>query len=334
MLALPGAVLRYVCNGDHKSFAVHHLTTCTIGRSTVNSIVFQDNMLSREHAMIRCSATGACELVDLGSSNGTRVNDQLVTGPVGLKNGDVIQLGQHLLTFTQDELPVHLVADARSAMSVGDNATKPLITALSINIRGYAQLLHILGEDTVGRLLADVGTIGSEILTKRQCLRCRPDGTAIHAIWAHSHNRLDALDLLNIFDAVAEIKNALRPLQKRYHLLRPLGFGCGLTSGHAALTDIGEGVATDYPALCDVVQRAYRLELATHRTGCDMLMSQSGLEYLSPQIPAEGLPDICSVSSKDFPEPEPAYAMRFDQLGTLSARVARSVRDSDRQTLS
>jgi adenylate cyclase len=325
MLILAGAALRYECNGERKSYPINHLMICTIGRNNVNSIALQDNMLSREHAMIRCSATGVCELTDLGSSNGTRLNDVLLADPVRLKNGDVIQVGQHLLMFEQDELPVHLMADENDAIPVTTDSSNSLITALSINIRGYAQLLQILGEETVAALLADVAAIAAAILTKRKSVRFRHEGTATHAIWAHQYDRVDGRDLLNIFDAIAEIQNGLRPLQKKYHLLRPLGFGCGLASGPALLANISDGGPAEYPPLCNVVERAYRLELATHRTGCDVLMSQSGLELLSPQLPRAGLPDLCTVSSKDFADAEPAHALRFEQLGALSAQVARGV---------
>lgn len=329
MLVLPGAVLRYECNGERKSFPIQHLMNCTIGRSNVNSIVLQDNMLSREHAIVRCSATGACELIDLGSSNGTRVNDAVISGPVQLLSGDVIQVGHQLLTFEQTDRSAHLTVEHHDEGGVPVNLENSLVTAISINVRGYAQLLQILGDDAVTRLLADVSAVACEALTKRKSVQCRHEGTATQAIWTRAQDRLDPRDYLNIFDAIAEIQHGLRLLQKHYHLLRPLSFGCGLTSGVVPTEDFANASVARGSALCEVVERAHRLELETHRTGCDVLISQSGLELFSPRLSAEGLPDLCIVSSKGFAESEPAYALRFDQLGTLSAQIARSLGQAD-----
>ncbi len=329
MIVLPGAVLRYECNGERKSFPIHHLMNCTIGRSNANSIVLQDNMLSREHATIRCSATGACELSDLGSSNGTRVNDAVISGSIQLVSGDVIQVGHQVLTFQQTDRSEHLIVDHEGSVDIPTSLENSLITALSINIRGHEQLLKILGEDAVTRLLVDVSAVACDVLTRRKSVRCRHEGTSTQAIWAHAEDRLEGRDLLNIFSSIAEIKDGLRPLQKRFHLLGPLGFGCGLTSGRATVGHAADADATDYSALCNVVERAHRLELATRRIGCDVLISQSCLDLASPPLPADQLPDACVVSSKDFCETEPAYSLRFDQLGMLSAHVAHGVSQTE-----
>lgn len=88
------------------------------------------------------------------------------------------------------------------------------------------------------------------------------------------------------------------------------------------LANIAEAAETDFASLCSVVQQAYQLEIATHATGCDMLMSESGLILLSSQLETDYLPALCSISAKDMPQILRAYALRFDQLGGLSAAIA------------
>src|SRR5262245_36288509 len=71
----------------------------TIGRSKDNDIFLPDRWLSRRHAEILQVAEGFY-VVDLGSKNGTLVNDQRIRERLRLRAGDVITLGEHALTFS------------------------------------------------------------------------------------------------------------------------------------------------------------------------------------------------------------------------------------------
>ena len=71
--------------------------TCTIGRSSRADVVLADPMLSREHARIRRD-NGAWVVEDLHSRNGTRLNGELLAGPRTLGLGDMIALGNCILT--------------------------------------------------------------------------------------------------------------------------------------------------------------------------------------------------------------------------------------------
>lgn len=320
-LPMASANLRYHSAGEDHYFPIQRVSVCTIGRSSTNNISLDDRLLSRDHAMIRCSSSGVCEIGDLGSSNGTNVNGALISATVMLKDGDVIQVGQHVMTFIQNSQTAGLVIDADDR-AVDVFPPNSLITALSLNIRGYANLTQILGAEQLGLLMADIAAIAGDVFTRRHGWKHQHDGSAVHAVWAHHDDWLSARDLLNIFDAIAEILLGVRPLQKRYHLLRPIAFGCGVSTGHAMLANVAEADETDFDALCSVVHQAHQLEIATHATGCDMLMSESGLTLLSPQLESEYLPALCSVSAKDVPEMMCAYALQFDQLGGLSAAIA------------
>lgn len=75
--------------------------TLSIGRASQNAswdVRLNDRTISRPHARIE-KKSGAFVLVDLGSANGTTLNDLFVIEPVILNEGDVIGLGATRLAF-------------------------------------------------------------------------------------------------------------------------------------------------------------------------------------------------------------------------------------------
>lgn len=73
-------------------------TVITLGRLPDCHVVLADPNASRRHAEVRPSGKGWV-VVDLGSTNGTRVNGLLVVGDRLLANGDVITIGATSVRF-------------------------------------------------------------------------------------------------------------------------------------------------------------------------------------------------------------------------------------------
>src|SRR5512145_2382908 len=65
----------------------------TLGRDITNDITINDPEVSRHHMRLTRGA-GGFTLEDLGSTNGTFVNGQRLTGAKPLNNGDMIGLGE------------------------------------------------------------------------------------------------------------------------------------------------------------------------------------------------------------------------------------------------
>jgi predicted component of type VI protein secretion system len=68
----------------------------TIGRESSNALAINDAEISRKHSRLTFQG-GKYVLEDLGSTNGTFVNGQRLAGPVVLKPGDVVSLGEHIV---------------------------------------------------------------------------------------------------------------------------------------------------------------------------------------------------------------------------------------------
>ncbi len=84
--------LRYIEPHEHKGERVEVSPAIVIGRSPECDISLADTYLSSRHARL-ASDDGDLTLEDLGSTNGTYVNQELVRGRVLLERGDIVQVG-------------------------------------------------------------------------------------------------------------------------------------------------------------------------------------------------------------------------------------------------
>ncbi len=71
----------------------------TIGRAPTNSIVLDSTFVSTEHTRV-VYRDRSLWVEDLGSRNGTTVNQQAVSKPVAVRPGDVLQVGDVRFKFT------------------------------------------------------------------------------------------------------------------------------------------------------------------------------------------------------------------------------------------
>lgn len=70
-----------------------------IGRGKDCTLAIKDKKASRKHAQITKLSPGQYKVTDLGSANGTLVNDHKISEQI-LKSGDIIQIGVHKIVFS------------------------------------------------------------------------------------------------------------------------------------------------------------------------------------------------------------------------------------------
>ncbi len=98
--------------------------TVTMGREPSCTLVIPDRQVSRFHARLIAMSDGVM-LEDMGSKNGTYLNNALINGAVMLQDGDVVRIAlvQELMFLSSDatvplDMPIQrsgrLVMDARS----------------------------------------------------------------------------------------------------------------------------------------------------------------------------------------------------------------------------
>jgi predicted component of type VI protein secretion system len=102
--------------------------TTTIGRSLSNEITIDDTRISRHHVQIKRLPDGAV-IEDLGSTNKTWVNDELLTSARFLQSGDIIQLADavtfRFIVETYAPPPMAAPIEPEEAMAAYEEAAEP-----------------------------------------------------------------------------------------------------------------------------------------------------------------------------------------------------------------
>src|SRR5258706_4437862 len=84
---------------DKREFVLIEGATASVGRASTNDISIPERHVSRQHAVI-AFRDGIFTIADLGSANGTFVNDRRLTDPFPLAHGDIIRLYVPVLMFS------------------------------------------------------------------------------------------------------------------------------------------------------------------------------------------------------------------------------------------
>ncbi len=95
--------------------------TTSIGRQVGNDLLLDDQRISRRHVKIECSDE-ACHITDLGSSNGTTVDEERLhpNVPVQLKPGSVVRIGSFELVLRSVPAPEPDAVQAAVAAAAAD----------------------------------------------------------------------------------------------------------------------------------------------------------------------------------------------------------------------
>src|SRR5258706_988909 len=114
-------------SSEKREFVLAEGATASIGRSPSNDISIPERHVSRQHAVINFR-DGVFMISDLGSANGTFVNDRRLTEPFPLAHGDVIRLYVPVMNFsaivTEEEQEVARKTGTMIVAAVGQGQAK------------------------------------------------------------------------------------------------------------------------------------------------------------------------------------------------------------------
>jgi pSer/pThr/pTyr-binding forkhead associated (FHA) protein len=163
--------------GASHEFVLIEGASASIGRSPDNDICIPERHVSRGHAVINFR-NGVFTITDLGSANGTFVNDRKISSPYVLAHGDVIRLYVPVLHFSAivSEEEVDRAFKTNTAIFPAKGLGRPRLLVTHGPQEGAE---FILTQDTVtiGRATADATweiTLNDRAVSRPHCrLHCR-----------------------------------------------------------------------------------------------------------------------------------------------------------------
>ena len=285
-----------------------------VGRSRSNDIVLDNEMVSRNHAMIQRTGDEFL-LIDLGSRNGAYLNGRRVSVPVCLRDQDKIVFGEKEFIFSHPEGESKIVQQVDHTMIT--EATQLLfsvkkITVLVVDIHDFTGLSQLLDEGMLAQTIGSWIRRAGDILQDEGSWGQKYIGDAVMAVWVHPPGEPDLRPILHAFSALSKLVEATAGLQAEYELPRPIQIGAGVNTDNASIGNVGSSDFADYTALGDGVNKAFRLESASKFVGRDLLLGPATFAYI--QEAAGGLFEEKAVDLKGYKDPTLAHALMYDKI--------------------
>ncbi len=301
--------------GEKRAFPLG-AAPCGIGRGGQNTIVLQSHMVSRNHAMVQRNESGGYSVFDLGSRNGTFLNGRRLVGPADLRHGDVLSIGSFMLIFSgvAERPAAPQPAPPVDSQQTLVHLTLREITVLVVDIRDFTGLTLGLGAARIAEVISAFNRETGAILETAGTWAVKYIGDAVMAVWAHP-DYVGASLLRTVFRTVVAIQGMADRFQNQYDLPRQLRVGAGIDSGPASIGNLGSAVNSDYTALGDVVNKAFRLEASTRTLNADLAFGEA------IRLALGGLGDrlVCAsqIRLKGYTEPCNVYSMQAADLPQL-----------------
>lgn len=277
-----------------------------LGRSPDATIRLTDAGVSRQHATVRRDGS-LFWVSDLGSANGSFVNDVAVTTARALRHGDRIQIGTCLFIFETDEGD-HL-GNTSSGTQMLHTVALPMktvkATLLVGDLRNFTSISAQLSAEEVAAMLREWYAQCEKVLKTRGAIIDKFIGDGVFAYWSGDSAlvRAQATECARILSSPEASDSPVRKMMKEEMNLE-VHCHIGLNIGDVALGAMGRGVNT---AVGEAVNVTFRIESLTRKLQVPVLVSASFIEGWP-----EGLTHYKNVGIhmvKGQPEPVEVYAL-------------------------
>jgi class 3 adenylate cyclase len=280
-----------------------------IGRGEGCAVMLDSRSVSRLHALIQRKDAGDYSVVDLGSRNGSFVNARRVSLPLLLSDKDRLVFGDQEFIFRNP-----LVSNSLLEVSEINTRNMPttalhthsLTTIVVVDIRDFTPLARQVPESLLSQTIGTWFLRSGQIAQRLGSWAQKYIGDAVMAVWVHDRVENVAADLLRALRAVSEINAATAEISRSLPLPAPLRIGAGVNTGPAIVG------GSEYTALGDTVNAAFRLEAATKQMGLGVALGERtfgelALDQNSPFIRRE-------VELKGYEGTSTAWGISFESL--------------------
>ena len=263
------------------AFEVEIGNTATIGRTRDNTVCLNFSpLVSRQHAVVRCHNGWQFQLIDLGSRNGTYVNDKRVIIPVTLENGARIRIADNTILFVEDASESAAGGEGMEVTVVGTMSAAAMearpVALLVCDIRGFSTMSEkVPGADLaqfVGAWFRETGNLVHE----RAGTIDKFIGDAMLAYWDTGEGgRKDCGAAFEVAHRILKLAG-----ERTWPGAEPFGVAIALHYGRVTFSNVGLAAARDATIIGDAVNTVFRLEAASKEIGRSVVLSQDFAGHL------------------------------------------------------
>jgi adenylate cyclase len=256
------------------AFDVSIGNTATIGRTRENTVCLSFSpLVSRQHAIIRCHNGWQYQLIDLGSRNGTYVNDQRVVMPVTLTDGARIRIADNVLLFTEHEDDTSGEHNAMTLISsVTDHGSvvesRP-VALLVCDIRGFSTMSESISSADMAQMLGAWFRETGNLVAQSGGTIDKFIGDAMLAYWGAAGR--PAADCGTAF-AAAKMMMSLAD-NRKWQNSQPFRIAIALHFGKVTCSNVGVAAERDATIIGDAVNTVFRLEGVSKELNQRVVMS-------------------------------------------------------------
>lgn len=265
----------------------------TIGRHPDSHIFLQDELVSRNHALVRREGDDYV-ILDLGSANGTFVNGQPIAVATPLKSGDLIRLGHSQMRFQSDAA----AAPAMQEMDSERFATRRIFTSATMavlvsDLRNFTPLSETIPGEEMSSLLSQWYRVAGKCIQSNAGIIEQFRGDSVMAYWLADPMAADPN---------AYVKSAILAAQAMVVASKPFNdlvsnqypglefkIGCGLHMGDAVLGNVGSDARRDFTTMGDCINTAFRIESLCSGLDRQILASELVFQSAGEQFSFEDL---------------------------------------------
>jgi adenylate cyclase len=260
--------------------------TATIGRTRENTVCLSFSpQVSRQHAVVRCHNGWQFQLIDLGSRNGTYVNDKRVVMPVTLENSDRIRIADTLIVFAEDQEGAGPGAEQNEATMVGSVAAsiaeaRP-VALLVCDIRGFSTMSEKVASNDLAQLVGAWFRDAGNVVHESTGTIDKFIGDAVLAYWGAAQSGPD--DCRAAFESARKLHTLAA--EHRWPNGDPFRIAIALHYGRVTCSNVGLAAARDATIIGDAVNTVFRLEAVSKEVGQSIVLSHPFAVHLPESTP-------------------------------------------------
>jgi len=280
--------------------------TASIGRTSDNTIALATSQhASRQHAVIRCHNGFQYQIMDLGSRNGTYVNDERVVLPFTLESGTVIRIANAEITFIVED---DLTSDDQAEMTLAVTNVDAVpdvrkVSLLVCDIRGFSTMSEKITPPTLAQFLGSWFREAGNLVHQTNGTIDKFIGDAMLAYWPEREGRPTESEIaLDVGRRLLDLANGLTWVG----FDTPFRITVALHHGRVTCGNIGVVAQRDATIIGDAVNTVFRLEATSKAVGHSLIFSQDFRDNL-PEPPA--LIDLGEHELKGKRQPVRVYGL-------------------------